>query len=179
MYERRRLIDEVIKTGVPAAAAAERDRSNSGALAILYLLIPLLVIGFLIVNGNDGETTEGGGSQAGEQSGGAGAGGPNTIVAADVSFQTDELEAEAGGEVSGTLDNQDTVEHNIAFYMSEDETSDPSAAFYTADTAPAGSSVDFEFTAPEEPGDYPFVCDFHPTTMTGTLVVSGGGGGGG
>jgi plastocyanin len=179
MYERRRLIDEVIKTGVPAAAAAERDRSNSGALAVLYLLIPLLVIGFLIVNGNDGETTEGGGSQAEEPSGGAGAGGPNTVVAADVSFETDELEAEAGGKFTGTLDNQDSVEHNIAFYMSEDETSDPPAAFYTSDTAAAGSSVDFEFTAPEKPGDYPFVCDFHPTTMTGTLVVSGGGGGGG
>ena len=180
MYERRRLIDEVIKTGVPAAAAAERDRSNSGALAILYLLIPLLVIGFLIVNGNDAETTEGGEpAPAEEPSGGGEAGGPNTIVAADVSFETDELEAEAGADVGGTLDNQDSVDHNIAFYMSEDETSDPSAAFYTSDTAAAGSSVDLEFTAPEEQGDYPFVCDFHPTTMTGTLVVSGGGGGGG
>ncbi|MGH2825970.1 MAG: cupredoxin domain-containing protein, partial [Actinomycetota bacterium] len=93
--------------------------------------------------------------------------------------ETDELTGEAGGTVSGTLDNQDSVEHNIAFYMSEEETSDPSAAFFTSETATAGSSVDFEFDAPKEPGDYPFVCDFHPTTMTGTLTVEGGGGGGG
>ncbi|MGH2700942.1 MAG: cupredoxin domain-containing protein, partial [Actinomycetota bacterium] len=188
MYERRRLIDEVIKTGVPAAAAAERDRSNSGALAILYLLVPLLVIGFLIVNGNDeGGTTEEGApppAEEGEQPGGGG--GANAIVAADLAFETDEITAEAGGAVSGTLDNQDSVDHNIAFYMSEEETSDPAAAFETSDTAAPGASVDFEFDAPEEPGDYPFVCDFHPTTMTGTLVVGeaagggdGGGGGGG
>ncbi|MGH2828425.1 MAG: hypothetical protein ACRDKF_15805, partial [Actinomycetota bacterium] len=54
--------------------------------------------------------------------------GDNTIVAADVAYETDELTGEAGGTVSGTLDNQDSVEHNIAFYMSEEETSDPSAA---------------------------------------------------
>ena len=181
VYERRRLIDEVVKTGVPAAAASQRDSSSSGALAVLYLLIPLLVIGFLALNSTDAESPapaeEGPPAAEGEGSGGGGGG--NVIVAVNTTFETDEITAEAGGTVTGTLENQDSVVHNIAFYETEDDTSDPASAFYTSDDAAGGESVDFEFTAPEEPGDFPFICDYHPTTMTGTLVVEEGGGGGG
>ncbi|HZK50444.1 MAG TPA: hypothetical protein VFD47_02630, partial [Actinomycetota bacterium] len=60
-----------------------------------------------------------------------------------------------------------------------EDTSDPASAFYTSDDANGGESVDFELAAPEEPGDYPFHCDFHPTTMVGTLLVEEAGGGGG
>jgi plastocyanin len=177
MYERRRLIDEVVKTGVPAAAASQRDSSSSGALAVLYLLIPLLVIGFLALNRNDAEPSSAEEGAPVEQ--GSGGEGSNVIVAVNTAFETEEITAEAGGTVSGTLENQDSVEHNIAFYESEEDTSDPSTAFFTSDDAPGGESVDFEFTAPDEPGDYPFVCDYHPSTMSGTLVVEEGGGGGG
>jgi plastocyanin len=180
MYERRRLIDEVVKTGVPAAAASQRDSSSSGALAVLYLLIPLLVIGFLALNSNDAEPSSAEeGAPAAEEEGSGGGGGSNVIVAVNTTFETEEITAEAGGTVSGTLENQDSVVHNIAFYETEDDTSDPASAFYTSDDAAGGESVDFEFTAPEEPGDFPFICDYHPTTMTGTLVVEEGGGGGG
>jgi plastocyanin len=181
MYERRRLIDEVVKTGVPAAAASQRASSSSGALAVLYLLIPLLVIGFLALNRNDAEPSsgEGGGAPVEEGEGSGDGGGSNAIVALNTAFETEEMSAEAGGTVSGTLENQDPVVHNIAFYESEDDTSDPASALYTSDDADGGESVDFEFTAPDEPGEYPFVCDYHPSTMTGTLTVEEGGGGGG
>jgi plastocyanin len=105
--------------------------------------------------------------------------GDNTIVAANTAFETDEITAAAGEKVSGTLENEDSVDHNIAFYETEEDISSPETALFTSDTAGSGASVPFEFDAPKEPGDYPFVCDFHPTTMTGTLVVEAGGGGGG
>jgi plastocyanin len=99
-------------------------------------------------------------------------------VAVNTAFDTEEIAAEAGGVVSGTLDNQDGVVHNIAFYETEEDLSDPAAAFYTSDDAEGGATVDFEFTAPEEPGEYPFICDYHPN-MTGTLLVGDAPGGGG
>jgi len=181
MYERRRLIDEVVKTGVPAAAASQRDNSSSGALAVLYLLIPLLVIGFLAFAGDDTEPSsaeEGGGPPSEQEESSSGA---NTIVAANNAFETQELTAEAGGTVSGTLENQDAVEHDIAFFESPEDATNLESELYSSDPAPGGESVDFEFAAPEEPGDYPFLCKFHPATMTGTLLVeeAGGGGGGG
>jgi plastocyanin len=180
MYERRRLIDEVVKTGVPAAAASQRESSSSGALAVLYLLIPLLVIGFLALNTDDTEPSsaeEGGGAPV-EEGAPEGGGGDNVIVAVNTAFETEEITAKAGGTVSGTLENQDPVDHNIAFFETEEDISDPEAALFTSDTAGADESVDFEFTAPDQPGEYPFICDFHPTTMTGTLVLDEGGGGG-
>ncbi|MDQ3771812.1 MAG: cupredoxin domain-containing protein [Actinomycetota bacterium] len=179
MYERRRLIDEVIKTGVPAAAAPQRERSGSGGLAILYLLVPLLVIGFLAVNSdNDATSPADEGATAADEETAGDAEGANTIVAVNTAFETEEIAAEAGGVVSGTLDNQDGVVHNIAFYESEEDLSDPAAAFYTSDDAEGGATVDYEFTAPEEPGEYPFLCDYHPN-MTGTLLVGDAPGGGG
>jgi plastocyanin len=116
---------------------------------------------------------------AGGEGGGAGApasGGGTTIVAQNTTWDVDEITLGAGEEYTGTLENEDSVEHNIAFYESEEDTSDPGAAFYTSDTAGGGESIEFTVTAPDEPGEYPFLCDFHPTSMTGTLVVEEGGG---
>jgi plastocyanin len=116
---------------------------------------------------------------AGGEGGGAGApasGGGTTIVAQNTTWDVDEITLGTGEEYTGTLENEDSVEHNIAFYESEEDTSDPAAAFYTSDTAGGGESIEFTVTAPDGPGEHPFLCDFHPTSMTGTLVVEEGGG---
>jgi plastocyanin len=166
MYERRRLIDEVIKTGVPATAATESSRSSSALLAVLYLLIPLAVIFFLASTKPETAAAPPGGAEA--PGGDAG----TTIVAQNTAFQTDTIEASAGKDVSYTLDNQDQATHNFALFASEAATESPDDALYTSPDAAPGSSVDLNFTAPDKPGDYPFICEYHPTTMKGTVTVT-------
>ncbi len=172
MYERRRLIDEVIQTGVPATAAARSERSGSAALAILYLLIPLAVILFLASNRPDATgATEG--TETGTEQTEGGDVPANTIVAVDTSFETDTLEAPAGKEVTYTLDNRDEgVPHNWAVYDSEDAVAAGEDPLFASPDTTGPESVDFSFTPPKKPGDYPYICDFHPTTMTGTLTVT-------
>jgi plastocyanin len=152
---------------------ARRRWPELAAVVIYPLLIGIAVAqtGFLSAEEEEG----GGGNEAPAPPTGDG----STVVAANTAFETEQLTAGAGEEFTGELDNQDSVVHNIAFYESEEDTSDPAAAFYTSDDAAAGESVEFNVPVPGEPGDYPFLCDYHPTTMTGTLVVEAGGGGGG
>ena len=168
MYERRRLIDEVIQTGVPATAAAGSERSSSAALALLYLLIPLAVIFYLASNGPEPTVAEDGGETTTQEGGETG----NTVVAENTAFTTDTLEAAAGEKVTYTLDNRDEgVKHNFALYESENP-SPGDQALYTSPDTTGPASVDITFTAPKDPGDYPYICDYHPTTMKGTLTVT-------
>lgn len=64
--------------------------------------------------------------------------------------------------------NEEALPHNLSVYDSrarEDE------IFVGEVIAGSGSEITYEFTAPEQPGDYFFVCDIHPFQMTGTFEV--------
>jgi plastocyanin len=92
-----------------------------------------------------------GSSAAGSGSGGSSA---DTITIKDFTYTTPASVA-PGAKIS--VDNQDSVAHTV--------TADKGNAF--DDQANTGTS---SFTAPSEPGSYPFHCTFHPE-MHGTLVV--------
>ena len=58
-----------------------------------------------------------------------------------------------------TIVNEDTVEHSV--------TSKPDAGFSTD----VDGGEQKTFTAPTKPGNYPFICKYHPS-MLGTLTVT-------
>ncbi|MFN2590844.1 MAG: cupredoxin domain-containing protein [Actinomycetota bacterium] len=109
-------------------------------------------------------TAEGGG--AGEPGGGAGGG--VSVVAKGLAFQPTEVTAPGGGQVTISLDNQDSgLLHNIHVFRGEDATA-PSLFAGPIITGPA--KQEYSFAAPP-PGAYFFHCDVHPN-MTGTLNVT-------
>jgi plastocyanin len=95
--------------------------------------------------------------------------GPPTrsVVAHNVQFSTKALEFPADTDVQIVFTNRDTgTYHNVAFYTSTDPDRKP---LYSGKPIPEGR-IDYKAHTPPA-GTYAFICDFHPTTMTGTLVV--------
>lgn len=91
--------------------------------------------------------------------------------AAATGFDTDCLAAPVGEAFTVDFTNDDTVVHNWALYT------DPSMEEHLGggtiqEPIEGGESTTYEVDAIEDEGQYFFVCDFHPTTMTGTFVVA-------
>lgn len=158
MYERRKLIDELIATGVPAVAANDTGQRRSPVLALLYLLIPIMAIAFLLAN-NDSAPAGAEAAPTGESSG-------VTLTAAGVAFDKDQVTFTAGEPTTLHLVNDDSVPHNFSIY--EDETA-AKDLFKGAEVA-AGSETDYSIPALDK-GEYYFHCDLHPSSMTGTVTV--------
>lgn len=90
------------------------------------------------------------------------------LVAANSLFDLEELEAPAGS-ITIRLDNQDSgVVHNVSVFPGSAAAGDP-LAFTELETGP----VQQELVVELQPGEYHYQCDAHPTTMKGTLTVSG------
>lgn len=160
MYARRKLIDELVGTGVPVVSAADTGQQRSPALALLYLLIPILAIAFLLAN-NDSTPV----AAEGEHGGGEGAAGV-TLTAAAVQFDTDQLSWPADEETTVALHNEDSVPHNFSIYRDESAEED----LFVGQNVEAGASTDYTVD-PLEAGEYFFRCDIHPTSMTGTVTI--------
>ena len=164
MLQRRKMIDELVASGVPAVSVAPNERKGSGAgMLLLYLLIPLLAIGFLVSNKDDLAGPSDGGEAPIEGEGGEGGGGGLEITAANVAFDNDALTIPAdGGDL--VFKNEDTAEHNVAIYEDDSAETD----IFVGDTIPGGQEVTYAIPA-HEPGEYYFQCDLHPT-MNGTAT---------
>ena len=85
------------------------------------------------------------------------------LAAKDNAFDTDQLEAKAGQAFTIDFTNDDTTDHNVVITNADgtrfrgEYFKGPGTTTYTIAALPAG--------------EYTFLCEIHPTTMTGTLSV--------
>ncbi|HEX2236384.1 MAG TPA: cupredoxin domain-containing protein, partial [Actinomycetota bacterium] len=170
VLERRKLIDELVATGVPAVTASQVGRPRAPYLAVLYLLIPLVVVGVLLSQNEPSSSEPSGEGPTAEQPGdGGGGAGDVTLVAQNIQFDTDTISLPAERDVVVTLDNQDTAPHNFALYPDEAAGASQSDAIFQGENVDPAQTVDYSFSAPE-PGEYYFQCDVHPA-MNGVAEV--------
>jgi uncharacterized cupredoxin-like copper-binding protein len=102
------------------------------------------------------------------------------VVATDFAFTPAELTVAAGEEVSLTLTNNGSVEHEwvimeAGYRMTTPFDDDDEPHVYWEGAVAAGESMTFAFTAPSEPGEYQVVCGIPghvEAGMTGTLTVT-------
>jgi plastocyanin len=161
MRQRRKMIDELVSTGVPALAAADSERRSGAGMLLLYLLIPLVAV-FFLVNNQDELAGAGGETPPAAQGGGGGEGGL-AISAANVQFDKDQLTIPADGATLQFV-NEDTVEHNVAIYQDDSASED----IFVGQIIPGGQETAYEIPS-HEPGEYYFQCDVHPA-MNGTAT---------
>ena len=108
---------------------------------------------------------EGGGDGGGGAGGGGGGqGAAVTVTAQNIAFDTDTIELPADTESTITLDNEDTVPHNIAIYTDDTVVEN----LFRGETV-TGDTIDYT-VPPLDAGEYYFQCDVHPT-MNGSAVV--------
>lgn len=88
-----------------------------------------------------------------------------TVSALDSVFEAEELELPAGETVEVTLINRDELPHNFAVYSEDGEplVSNPPFSGVGRQT--------YHFETPDKAGEYSYVCEIHPATMTGKLVL--------
>jgi plastocyanin len=169
MYDRRKLIDELVGSGVPAVSASSAgSTSGSPMLALAYILIPILAVWFLIAQNNESAAEAPPPTETVAEEGGGGEG--LAVSAAGVSFDTDALTVPAGEAATIEFANEDSLEHNIAFYKTPEDGASKSDPLWTGDIVAPGSSTTYETTPIEKKGEYYFQFDVHPN-MSGALTV--------
>jgi plastocyanin len=157
--------------GACAIVALRPRLSQANLIELAIVVIYPVLIGVVIATLNVGEAAEGGGETATQQqtqsSGPVTDGG--TIVAEGSSFSTDTIELKANQDATITLDNQDTIQHNLAIYETPEDASAQSNALYQGEYASTGTHPQDIPGLPK--GEFPFQCDLHPTSMNGTVTV--------
>lgn len=168
MYRRRKMIDELVATGVPAVTAADasRPRGTSLASVLVYLVILVVAAAFLVSQKDAlGSGEGGGGGEHAAEENGEGGGGGLTISAANAQFDTDHLTLPAQEETELEFVNEDSLQHNVSIY--EDDSA--SNALFEGQIIPGGQTITYSIP-PLEEGEFYFQCDVHPG-MNGDVTV--------
>jgi plastocyanin len=166
VYRRRKMIDELVATGVPAVPAVESNRARSGSpfALVIYILIFALAVGFLwsnqdsLAGGGEGEEAPPGTEEPAPDGGGL------SVSAANVAFDTETLEFTAGEETELEFTNEDSVPHNISILTEEGGEN-----LFEGEVVNGGASTTYSIPALEPNATY-FQCDLHPS-MNGEVTV--------
>jgi plastocyanin len=93
----------------------------------------------------------------------------DVLTARNFAFDKTSFTVPAGATVILTFINDDAgVPHNFALYTSSAATT----PLFQGGIVTGQVTTVYTFTAPSQPGTYFFRCDVHPTTMTGSFVVT-------
>lgn len=140
---------------VPLSAVSRHWRFALYALACASLLIAAC--------GGDDDDDGGNSATAPAATTPTGASNRIQVVAQDIAFSPTRLTAPAGQDVTIVFTNNDaSVPHNFHILDTGDKTE-----IFTGDQGPSAELV-VRF---DQPGEYQFQCDVHPTIMAGTIVV--------
>ena len=168
MYERRKLIDELVATGVPKVSASDTDRPRTPWLAVLYLLIPIVAIIYLAGRDEGAAPAPAPENGAPAEEGGGG-GTVDEIVTANTNFNTDTLTLTAGESTEIPFSNEDTSIHNLSIYPDADAAANKEDVLFKGPDVVGGESTTYEID-PLEAGTYAFICDYH-ANMQGEVTV--------
>ena len=133
---------------------------------LIVATYPLLV-GALLAGMNIESTPHAAeGAHEGPAAPSGGAAGGDTISAANVAFDTTDLQFTAGEEADLTFVNNDaaSIQHNVSIYEEEG-----GEALFEGEVIPGGQEVTYAIPALKK-GEYYFQCDVHPG-MNGTVTV--------
>jgi plastocyanin len=118
-------------------------------------------------NGGDASAAASAGTGADGGSTAEVSGGTVEVTAADMAFSVETITAPAGESFTVTFTNNEAVPHNFAVYTEEG-----GEEIAVGNVINEGETDEITIEGLEA-GEYFFVCDVHPTEMTGTLVVEG------
>ena len=93
------------------------------------------------------------------------------VVMKDNLFEPAEMKVKAGASVTFDLKNEGVAIHNMrvagpdgSYNTGDDAVSDPNLIS-------GGATGKLDWTAPDQPGEIKFQCDFHQPAMAGTITV--------
>lgn len=126
-------------------------------------------------NGNGDDETAAPTDENGDNGNGNGNGNGEEVTF-DVSmgdnfFEPNEFTVPAGATVTFNLTNDGAAIHNMRVAGADNEYNTDDDVVSDPDLVNAGETATVEWTAPDEAGTIDFLCDFHPTDMTGTITV--------
>jgi plastocyanin len=157
--------------GACAFIAARRRVGGTSMFELLLVVLYPVIVGIAIAQfGLAGEETEAAPSEASVEAPGTGAGATTTeIVAAQTSWNTDQIsfEAKKSGELAVT--NEDPVVHNLSIYLDEDAALAKQDPLFKGEDVNGGATVTYKID-PLKAGTYTFICDYH-TNMIGEVTV--------